>query len=204
MQGSKPVSVKLDTPSGVSFIARESITREKTMKTKKCKRCKTQRDMSLFYIHSYTKRIMNICKHCISKQKKEYSERPEIKQKLKLYFRKYQRKNRKTRRKYDRSYRNQEIIWTCLRSLIKESIKTSKYQKYLGCSVVKFRNHIESLFSDGMSWDNYGYYGWHFDHIKPRCDFDFTKESDIYECFNYKNTRPLWAKDNIRKNRKKQ
>lgn len=53
-----------------------------------------------------------------------------------------------------------------------------------------------------MSWDNYGLRGWHIDHIRPVASFDLTDEKQLYECFNYKNTQPLWAEDNLKKGSK--
>jgi len=32
--------------------------------------------------------------------------------------------------------------------------------------------------------------------------FDFRKKESQYECFNYKNLQPLWAKDNLVKSNK--
>jgi hypothetical protein len=35
----------------------------------------------------------------------------------------------------------------------------------LGCSIDEFKKYIESLFEDGMTWQNYP--AWHIDHIIP-------------------------------------
>jgi hypothetical protein len=48
-----------------------------------------------------------------------------------------------------------------------------------------------------MNWENRGMFGWHIDHIKPVNTFDLTDEKQLKECWNYKNLRPLWAKDNL-------
>jgi hypothetical protein len=69
----------------------------------------------------------------------------------------------------------------------------------LGCSPHELVAHIESQFTDGMSWDNYGYKGWHIDHKRPCASFDLSKENDQAECFNYKNLAPMWGIENIRK-----
>jgi len=59
-------------------------------------------------------------------------------------------------------------------------------------SAIELKEHIESLFLDGMSWDNYG--EWHIDHIKMVSDFNEDTPVDIVNSLN--NLRPLWAKDN--------
>ena len=47
-----------------------------------------------------------------------------------------------------------------------------------------------------MNWRNYGFYGWHIDHIIPVCTFDLNNKNDIKKCFHYSNLQPLWCKDN--------
>ena len=48
-----------------------------------------------------------------------------------------------------------------------------------------------------MNWGNYGVNGWQIDHIIPITSFDLTDNEQVKKCFNYKNTQPLWAKENI-------
>lgn len=72
----------------------------------------------------------------------------------------------------------------------------------VGCVWPDFVAHIESLFSDGMSWGNHGQRGWHFDHIKPLSSFDLTDEKQLFEACHFTNVQPLWAADNIRKGAK--
>ena len=74
--------------------------------------------------------------------------------------------------------------------------------KYLGCTVEKFKKHIEALFQPGMNWDNHGVHGWHFDHIKPVDSFNLNFKSDREKCNNYKNFQPMWATENIKKSNK--
>ena len=67
----------------------------------------------------------------------------------------------------------------------------------LGCSPEFYREYIQSKFSPGMSFDNYG--EWHIDHIIPCSSFDMNNHEQQKLCFHYSNTQPLWRIDNIRK-----
>lgn len=80
----------------------------------------------------------------------------------------------------------------------KKTYKSNKTLVYIGCSKEQLKIHIEGLFNNGMSWDNYG--KWHIDHIKPISLFDLSKEEEIYKAMHYTNLQPLWAIDNIKKN----
>ena len=80
--------------------------------------------------------------------------------------------------------------------------KSNKTKELIGLDIVEFKKHLESKFQDGMSWSNYGYYGWHIDHIKPCSLFDLSKEEDQKQCFHYTNMQPLWRLDNMKKSNK--
>lgn len=71
-----------------------------------------------------------------------------------------------------------------------------------GCSMDFLVKYLEQRFELGMTWDNYGLYGWHIDHIKPCASFDLTKKSEQKKCCHYTNLQPMWAEDNIRKSDK--
>ena len=60
-------------------------------------------------------------------------------------------------------------------------------------------SYFESKFQKGMTWKNYGRYGWHIDHIKPCSSFDLTNSEELKKCFNYKNLQPLWWQENLSK-----
>ncbi len=68
----------------------------------------------------------------------------------------------------------------------------------LGCTWEEAKAHIESLFQEGMSWDNHGIEinNWHIDHIRPVADF---KEEELHIMNHISNLQPLWAKENIAK-----
>lgn len=81
--------------------------------------------------------------------------------------------------------------------LAKGMLKDTRTFEAIGCSIPHFRKWIEDRFQDGMSWDNYG--DWEIDHVRPCASFDLTDRSQFLECFNYRNTRPMWRADNRRK-----
>jgi phage-related minor tail protein len=110
-----------------------------------------------------------------------------------------QREARKARRHADSAYRAKENIRKRMwETIIKAGhTKSAKTLSLLGCSPLECRNYLESLFTEGMSWDNYGPTGWHIDHIKPISSFDLSNPQEQKECFHYTNLQPLWALDNL-------
>ncbi len=73
--------------------------------------------------------------------------------------------------------------------------KELETEKILGCSFEEFKLYIEALFTDGMSWQNRE--SWHIDHILPLASA--TTVEDVLKLNHYRNLRPLWAIDNLRK-----
>lgn len=73
--------------------------------------------------------------------------------------------------------------------------KSSKTVEMLGCNYLELVAHLESRFSDGMSWENRG--EWHIDHIIPLASAK-TEEEIIALC-HYTNLQPLWAFENLSK-----
>jgi hypothetical protein len=71
--------------------------------------------------------------------------------------------------------------------------------RYLGCSAKEAVCYLEVKFKPGMNWNNYGWDGWHIDHIIPVSAFDLTKEEERKQAFHYTNLQPLWAIENISK-----
>jgi hypothetical protein len=82
------------------------------------------------------------------------------------------------------------------------AVKSQKVSELLGCSIQEAMNHIESQFKERMTWDNYGFYGWHIDHIIPCASFDLTDPEQQKKCFHYTNIQPLWGHENFSKGSK--
>jgi len=114
------------------------------------------------------------CKECKNKYKRAYN--IEFRDKRRIY-----RKNRKY-----------VGLW---RSTLKMSLwrlntnKIGKTIDLLGYSSDEFRIHIESLFTQGMTWENHG--EWHIDHIKDVSLFEEGTHPSVVNALS--NLRPLWA-----------
>lgn len=102
----------------------------------------------------------------------------------------------------DSNFRMKAILRSRMREALKNNKKLATLESLVGCTVPELKVYLESLFEEGMSWDNWAVKGWHIDHIKPCSLFDFKYEDHQRECFHYTNLQPLWAKDNIAKSNK--
>lgn len=78
--------------------------------------------------------------------------------------------------------------------------KKSSTFKIIGCTPEFLKEHLERQFTEGMSWDNQGLYGWHIDHKIPLSSSN--TEEEIYKLCHYTNLQPLWAEDNLKKSNK--
>lgn len=76
--------------------------------------------------------------------------------------------------------------------------KPSETQEMLGCDWSHLKAHLESKFTDGMSWENRGM--WHIDHIIPLASAKSIEE--VVKLCHYTNLQPLWAADNLSKGAK--
>lgn len=77
----------------------------------------------------------------------------------------------------------------------KKSVKTIEL---FGCSPKELCTYLETKFTEGMTWKNYG--KWHVDHIRPCVSFNLLNVEEQRQCFHWTNLQPLWAIDNLRKN----
>jgi hypothetical protein len=117
---------------------------------------------------------------------------------------KHQKKDRNSKYFKDRLKKDLQFKLSCtLRSrlshALKNSQKTGSAVKDLGCTIEELRVYLESKFQEGMSWDNYGFYGWHIDHIRPLASFDLSNPEELKKACHYTNLQPLWAEENLSK-----
>lgn len=140
----------------------------------------------------------------MKKLAKEYYENN--KKQVKHYRKSYAKGNREKINKLARDYRNNNVnakIAGLTRTRIRETLKLNNAKKsnssinLLGCSIEFLRQYIESKFTNGMTWENHGLYGWHIDHIKPCSSFNLLDADQQKLCFHYTNLQPLWATKEI-------
>lgn len=96
-------------------------------------------------------------------------------------------------------------IKVCLRGrlgmALRGSLKASNTTALLGCSIDELRFHLERQFQPGMTWENHGPV-WHIDHIKTCASFDLSNPEQQKQCFHYTNLQPLWAVENLKKQKR--
>ena len=86
-----------------------------------------------------------------------------------------------------------------VRAALKGLSKADHTLDMLGCTIEEYKTYLEQRFTPNMSWDNYGFYGWHIDHIIPLAMFDLSDPEEQKKAFHYSNTQPLWWSDNLKK-----
>jgi hypothetical protein len=143
--------------------------------------------------------------------KKDWREKnkEQLKQKRKEYYIKNKVKRREKNLMYVKKRFKEDFIFKLkarLRCRIYNYLKRKGYRKncssmsLIGIDKDGLRNHIENKFKEGMTWDNYGFYGWHIDHIIPLCSAK--SEEELYKLFHYTNLQPLWWNENLSKSSK--
>jgi hypothetical protein len=167
------------------------------MVNKKCTKCDAVKDIDNFSKHSkYKDGYQNTCKDCI----KETTSKHRKNIKYKLRFRNYQKEYNKNKKSIDSLFKLQSSIRTRISQTLSGYSKSKHTEEILGCSFEEFKKHIESLWGEGMTWDNYGTYGWHIDHIIPVSSA--LTENEVYTLNHYTNLQPLWWKENLEKSNK--
>ncbi len=153
-------------------------------------------------------------KEKIKIKNKEYNQKNKIK--INEYQKQWRKENRekwnvirnkceRKRRKTDPQFRLRCIFSSAISTALKER-KTSKkgysWEKILGYTTQDLMEHLESQFTEGMNWENYG--KWHVDHIKPQSSFSFSsyEDNEFQECWALSNLQPLWSQDNLIKSNK--
>lgn len=148
-----------------------------------------------------------MCKLCLNAKEraKRASDPEEYNKKIRENYQRNKDKINETRRKTLQKRRDEDPKYRAMMALhcrlyLAVKVKTGKTLELTGCSKEELITHLETKFTDGMTWDNYG--EWHIDHIRPCASFDLEDPEEQKRCFHWTNLQPLWAQDNIRKGAK--
>lgn len=154
-----------------------------------CNICKNNKDVKMFGKDSSSSRgIRYACRDC------ENNKRIQKNHENLETQRKKQREQAQKRRS---NVKNRIRLNLGTRLYLAVEKKHGNTMELTGCSKEDLYAHLESKFTEDMSWENYG--KWHIDHIKPCASFDLTKEEEQKKCFHWTNLQPLWAIDNMKK-----
>jgi hypothetical protein len=190
---------------------------------KTCTKCKVEKE--LIYFYKVSKNIDGFhrqCKVCVKEWVKNYREinKEKIKERSKKWYNNnkdyvyvYQRiyiennkekinNNLRKKRSEDNflkfKHNVRSNICSCFRRGTIKHKKNTKTEKILCCTIEEFKIYIQSQFTKGMNWNNYG--KWHLDHIIPIATAK--TEEDVIRLNHYTNFQPLWAEDNLSKSDK--
>jgi hypothetical protein len=128
----------------------------------------------------------------INKAKDHYNKNTDL---IKKRVSDYKKNNKERVNEYNRLYMKNNKHLRSWRKLLSRTLSQFNKQKegktidILGYSAIELKEHIQSLFTDSMSWDNYG--EWHIDHIQPLSSFDKDTNPSVVNALS--NLRPLWA-----------
>ena len=120
----------------------------------------------------------------------EYYKTPEFKEC------KIQKEKDRQYRKWKQKWKNDEVfaMKVRLRNLIRNSFRKQGYSKFemkteniVGMNYYNFKEYMESMFVDGMSWDNRG--EWHIDHIIPLSSA--SSYDELVKLCHYSNLQPF-------------
>jgi len=161
---------------------------------KVCSTCEVKKPISEY-------RNRNQCKTCENKIRyQKNKERKKIDIDYLNKCRAYDVKRNRRREKENEMFGFIQIMRHSIRKSLKRLgyTKNSRTYEILGEEWMVVKTYMESLFKDGMSWDNHG--EWHIDHIIPISSAN-TKDEVIKLC-HYTNLQPLWALENQKKSNK--
>lgn len=163
---------------------------------KTCTRCKEQ-----FPIEQMRRAYCFECKKIVEVKNNPLRKKwnKENKDKNKIYASKYT-----TNQKQDPL---RVLQWNCNiginRALRVGWYNNKQLKEWVGLEAKQLKLYIESLWLDGMSWDNYGRKigCWNIDHIIPPSSVKTREEIIMLQ--HYTNLRPLWHSENVSKRNKK-
>ena len=148
---------------------------------KECCTCKEWRPL-MDYNASKTHwdSLRSDCKHCLVDYRR--TNRQKLSETMKAY--------EKKRKAHDPVFKLTKTLRSRLGCALRNqsASKSTRTFELTGCSILELKQHLESKFQDGMTWENHG--EWHVDHIRPCASFNLTDEAEQRACFHFSNLQP--------------
>jgi len=164
------------------------------------------------------------CRECQKKRFKKWEENnpewskahyQENKEKISIYVKKHnsqlevktkRNKRLKKRRETDIVFKVNGIMSCIINKSLKDGKNGRHWESLVDYTSKELIIHFESLFTEGMSWDNWGYGNdkWNLEHRKSKKEFNITST----ECQGFRdywalpNLQPMWQLHNFRKGTK--
>lgn len=103
--------------------------------------------------------------------------------------------------KTDIRFRIEATIRARMRKALRcqRAFKSKRMLELLGCSLDELRAHLESQFTEGMSWNEVFAGRVHVDHVVPIRAFNLLDPKQQEACFHWSNLSPKWKPDNLAK-----
>jgi 5-methylcytosine-specific restriction endonuclease McrA len=140
--------------------------------------------------------------------KKKYAENENHKIKIKNEVKEWKKKNPDKLKIQKKKYKEKNKLKCNISKSIIKKLKNknaskngkSTFNDILPYTVQELHNRLESLFEDGMAWDNYGK-EWHIDHVIPDSWFKYESVEDegFKKSWALENLQPMWSSENTSK-----
>ena len=185
------------------------------METKECTKCGEVKTLEMFRSEKKGKFGRRAdCKMCAAEYQRQTQKARNEKQRERYEKnknecnrkrREYRRKNAEViRERFKYRYATDELYRLTVLSrgrltkifMKKGYSKDNSSRDLIGLEWEDLKVCIEAMFTDGMTWSNYGS-AWHIDHIYPLSRAK--NKRHLEELCHYSNLQPLWAEENLSK-----
>jgi len=169
---------------------------------KRCRTCGKIKLLSEFHVQANTRDgLRNSCNQCRAEGKKEWKKenREQIRERDKEYNNTHKKERNaglRKKKETDPAFRINESMSKGINRSLKNSKGGAYWETLVDYDLEKLIVHLESLFTEGMSWKNYGSgkYKWNIDHVIAKSKFNITSAEcqEFIDCWALKNLQPLW------------
>jgi len=145
----------------------------------------------------------------LKEKRKKDRLKPEKREKEKARGKKWRTENRERYNQYFHNYHEKDPIKKIVRNMrhkaykiLKGNVSPIHSKDMFGCELGFFKKYIESQFTEGMNWENYGFGKdkWNVDHTPPLASYDYSNPDNFKIAFHWSHCSPKWLLDNIAKN----